>query len=240
MATTAPKGDDRSEKRRRPFGKATTVYETEICVGAQDTRTYCPGSCLREYVDKGYCAYTYVVPPGSRAGGCSPPVQLAETKEETGCMRNLYKTSFAGKVVWWRLGLPALCGILPSCSSTAASSEAVFKAVFKWSHPNRDSGNSHSSHLVNPVSRPNADVIPPEAILGKTCTTQTHTRRMQEGVMAHHVSSVSCRHFKLHSPPIYDDAESLYRVYNGRTEVGCLRNEAVQLPAFIGDSWSTY
>ncbi|KAI8516247.1 hypothetical protein Bbelb_048280 [Branchiostoma belcheri] len=33
MATTAPKGDDRSEKRRRPFGKATTVYETEICVG---------------------------------------------------------------------------------------------------------------------------------------------------------------------------------------------------------------
>ncbi|KAI8493473.1 hypothetical protein Bbelb_288700 [Branchiostoma belcheri] len=31
MATTAPKGDDRSEKRRRPFGKATTVYETEIC-----------------------------------------------------------------------------------------------------------------------------------------------------------------------------------------------------------------
>ncbi|KAI8514583.1 Fibrinogen- domains (FReDs) [Branchiostoma belcheri] len=58
-------------------------------VGAQDTRTYCPGSCLREYVDKGYCAYTYVVPPGSRAGGCSPPVQLAETKEETGCMKNL-------------------------------------------------------------------------------------------------------------------------------------------------------
>ncbi|KAI8512093.1 hypothetical protein Bbelb_111930 [Branchiostoma belcheri] len=33
MATTAPKGDDRSEKRRRPFGKATTVYETEICLG---------------------------------------------------------------------------------------------------------------------------------------------------------------------------------------------------------------
>ncbi|KAI8513319.1 Angiopoietin 4 [Branchiostoma belcheri] len=37
-------------------------------VGAQDTRTYCPGSCLRGHVDKGYCAYTYVVPPGSRAG----------------------------------------------------------------------------------------------------------------------------------------------------------------------------
>ncbi|KAI8514345.1 Mitochondrial 5'-3' exonuclease and sliding exonuclease [Branchiostoma belcheri] len=34
MATTAPKGDDRSEKRRRPFGKATTVYETEICDAA--------------------------------------------------------------------------------------------------------------------------------------------------------------------------------------------------------------
>ncbi|KAI8481221.1 hypothetical protein Bbelb_410240 [Branchiostoma belcheri] len=34
MATTAPKGDDRSEKRRRPFGKATTVYETEICFAA--------------------------------------------------------------------------------------------------------------------------------------------------------------------------------------------------------------
>ncbi|KAI8513300.1 Fibrinogen- domains (FReDs) [Branchiostoma belcheri] len=65
-------------------------------VGAQDTRTYCPGSCLREHVDKGYCAYTYVVPPGSRAGGCTPPVQLAETKEETGCMKNLDKTSFAG------------------------------------------------------------------------------------------------------------------------------------------------
>ncbi|KAI8514577.1 Fibrinogen- domains (FReDs) [Branchiostoma belcheri] len=78
-----------------------------------------------------YCAYTYVVPPGSRAGGCSPPVQLAETKEETGCMKNLDKTSLAGKVVWWRLGLPALCGILLSSSSTAAASEAVFKAVFK-------------------------------------------------------------------------------------------------------------
>ncbi|XP_019625510.1 PREDICTED: uncharacterized protein LOC109470869 [Branchiostoma belcheri] len=57
-------------------------------VGAQDVRTYCPGSCLREYVDKGYCAYTYVVQPGSRTGGCSPPVQLAEAKEETGCMKN--------------------------------------------------------------------------------------------------------------------------------------------------------
>ncbi|KAI8496704.1 hypothetical protein Bbelb_253590 [Branchiostoma belcheri] len=31
MATTVLKGDDRSEKRRRPFGKVTTVYETEIC-----------------------------------------------------------------------------------------------------------------------------------------------------------------------------------------------------------------
>ncbi|KAI8514585.1 Angiopoietin 4 [Branchiostoma belcheri] len=48
-------------------------------VGAQDTRTYCPGSCLREYVDKGYCAYTYVVPPGSRAGGCSPPIAIRAT-----------------------------------------------------------------------------------------------------------------------------------------------------------------
>ncbi|KAI8488360.1 hypothetical protein Bbelb_339560 [Branchiostoma belcheri] len=41
MATTVRKGDDRSEKRRRPFGKlrrrpfgkATTVYETEIGSG---------------------------------------------------------------------------------------------------------------------------------------------------------------------------------------------------------------
>ncbi|KAI8514591.1 hypothetical protein Bbelb_071820 [Branchiostoma belcheri] len=135
---------------------------------------------------------------------------------------NFTPTLRASKVVWWRLGLPALWGILPSCSSTAAASEAVLKAVFN-------------------ESRPNADVVPPEAkILGKTCTTQTHTRRTLEVVMAHHVSSVSCRHFKLHSPPIYDDAESLYRVYNGRTEVGCLWNEAVQLPAFSGVSWSTY
>ncbi|XP_078663340.1 angiopoietin-2-like [Branchiostoma floridae x Branchiostoma belcheri] len=57
-------------------------------VGAQDTRTYCPGSCLREYADKGCCTYTYVVPPGSRTGGCSPPVQFVETKEETGSMKN--------------------------------------------------------------------------------------------------------------------------------------------------------
>ncbi|KAI8517186.1 response to nematode [Branchiostoma belcheri] len=42
MATTAPKGDDRSEKRRRPFGKATTVYETEICVGG-NSETVCIG-----------------------------------------------------------------------------------------------------------------------------------------------------------------------------------------------------
>ncbi|KAI8519220.1 hypothetical protein Bbelb_024770 [Branchiostoma belcheri] len=40
MATTAPKGDDRSEKRRRPFGKATTVYETEICVGFTTVRMH--------------------------------------------------------------------------------------------------------------------------------------------------------------------------------------------------------
>ncbi|KAI8489056.1 Fibrinogen- domains (FReDs) [Branchiostoma belcheri] len=58
-------------------------------VGAQDTRTYCPGSCLREHADKGYCTYTYVVPPGCRTGGCSPPVQFAETKEETGCTKNV-------------------------------------------------------------------------------------------------------------------------------------------------------
>ncbi|KAI8519241.1 hypothetical protein Bbelb_024980 [Branchiostoma belcheri] len=43
-------------------------------------------------------------------------------------------------------------------------------AVSIRNHPNRDSGNSHSSHLVHmphtpvkPVSRPNADVVPPEA-----------------------------------------------------------------------------
>ncbi|XP_078664358.1 uncharacterized protein LOC144907298 isoform X2 [Branchiostoma floridae x Branchiostoma belcheri] len=60
-------------------------------VGAQDTRTDQAGSVLREYVDKGYCAYTYVVPPGSRTGGCAPPgleSQLAETKEETSRLKN--------------------------------------------------------------------------------------------------------------------------------------------------------
>ncbi|XP_019621184.1 PREDICTED: angiopoietin-related protein 7-like [Branchiostoma belcheri] len=60
-------------------------------VGAQDTRTDQAGSVLREYVDKGYCTYTYVVPPGSRTGGCAPPgleSQLAETKEETGRLKN--------------------------------------------------------------------------------------------------------------------------------------------------------
>ncbi|KAI8513324.1 Fibrinogen- domains (FReDs) [Branchiostoma belcheri] len=82
-------------------------------VGAQDTRTYCPGSCLREYVDKGYCAYTYVVPPGSRFGGCTPPVQLAETKEETGCMKNLDKTSFAGQEPFVRLSKLPLRGVEP-------------------------------------------------------------------------------------------------------------------------------
>ncbi|XP_035663827.1 uncharacterized protein LOC118407459 [Branchiostoma floridae] len=58
---------------------------------AQDTRTDQAGSVLREYVDKGYCTYTYVVPPGSRTEGCAPPGierQLAETKEETGRLEN--------------------------------------------------------------------------------------------------------------------------------------------------------
>ncbi|XP_019634754.1 PREDICTED: microfibril-associated glycoprotein 4-like [Branchiostoma belcheri] len=60
-------------------------------VGAQDTRTDQAGSVLREYVDKGYCTYTYVVPPGSRTEGCAPPgleSQLAETKEETDRLKN--------------------------------------------------------------------------------------------------------------------------------------------------------
>ncbi|XP_078584193.1 uncharacterized protein LOC144866587 [Branchiostoma floridae x Branchiostoma japonicum] len=58
---------------------------------AQDTRTDQAGSVLREYVDKGYCTYTYVVPPGSRTEGCTPPGldrQLAETKEETARLKN--------------------------------------------------------------------------------------------------------------------------------------------------------
>ncbi|CAH1224798.1 FCN1 [Branchiostoma lanceolatum] len=66
---------------------------------AQDTRTDQAGSVLREYVDKGYCTYTYVVPPGSPADGCTPPGQtttstaalerqLAETNEETGRLKN--------------------------------------------------------------------------------------------------------------------------------------------------------
>ncbi|XP_078586198.1 scavenger receptor cysteine-rich domain-containing protein DMBT1-like [Branchiostoma floridae x Branchiostoma japonicum] len=58
---------------------------------AQDTRTDQAGSVLREYVDRGYCTYTYVVPPGSRTEGCTPPGlerQLAETEEETGRLKN--------------------------------------------------------------------------------------------------------------------------------------------------------
>ncbi|XP_035663838.1 soluble scavenger receptor cysteine-rich domain-containing protein SSC5D-like [Branchiostoma floridae] len=60
-----------------------------LCVSfparAQDVRPH------QEYVDKGYCTYTYVVPPGSRTGSFSPPrleEQLAETKEETGRLKN--------------------------------------------------------------------------------------------------------------------------------------------------------
>ncbi|XP_078584191.1 scavenger receptor cysteine-rich type 1 protein M130-like [Branchiostoma floridae x Branchiostoma japonicum] len=60
-----------------------------LCVSfparAQDVRPH------QEYVDNGYCTYTYVVPPGSRTGSFSPPrleEQLAETKEETGRLRN--------------------------------------------------------------------------------------------------------------------------------------------------------
>ncbi|XP_078597312.1 uncharacterized protein LOC144873637 [Branchiostoma floridae x Branchiostoma japonicum] len=62
---------------------------------AQDTRTDQAGSFLREYVDKGYCTYTYVIPPGSRTEGCTPPGlerQLAETKEETRHLKNLVHT----------------------------------------------------------------------------------------------------------------------------------------------------
>ncbi|KAI8486030.1 hypothetical protein Bbelb_361300, partial [Branchiostoma belcheri] len=51
MATTAPKGDDRSEKRRRPFGKATTVYETEICVGDCSAAMFGPEFRLGSLVD---------------------------------------------------------------------------------------------------------------------------------------------------------------------------------------------
>ncbi|XP_078583781.1 uncharacterized protein LOC144866295 [Branchiostoma floridae x Branchiostoma japonicum] len=60
-----------------------------LCVSfpsrAQDVRPH------REYVDKGYCTYTYVVPPGSRTGSFSPPrleEQLAETKEKTARLEN--------------------------------------------------------------------------------------------------------------------------------------------------------
>ncbi|XP_035663831.1 uncharacterized protein LOC118407462 [Branchiostoma floridae] len=60
-----------------------------LCVSfparAQDVRPH------QEYADKGYCTYTYVVPPGSRTGSFSPPrleEQLAETKEETGRLKN--------------------------------------------------------------------------------------------------------------------------------------------------------
>ncbi|XP_035663828.1 uncharacterized protein LOC118407460 [Branchiostoma floridae] len=60
-----------------------------LCVSfparSQDVRPH------QEYVDKGYCTYTYVVPPGSRTGSFSPPrveEQLAETKEETAYLKD--------------------------------------------------------------------------------------------------------------------------------------------------------
>ncbi|CAH1251215.1 PRSS12 [Branchiostoma lanceolatum] len=61
-----------------------------LCVSvparAQDVRTDQAG-----YADKGYCTYTYVVPPGSRTGTFSPPrleEQLAEVKEQTDRLKN--------------------------------------------------------------------------------------------------------------------------------------------------------
>ncbi|XP_078610795.1 uncharacterized protein LOC144881523 [Branchiostoma floridae x Branchiostoma japonicum] len=66
---------------------------------AQDTTSDQPGFVLREFVDKGYCTYTYIVPPGRPTEGCLPPGQtttstavlerrLAETEEETGRLKD--------------------------------------------------------------------------------------------------------------------------------------------------------
>ncbi|KAI8505117.1 hypothetical protein Bbelb_172260 [Branchiostoma belcheri] len=61
MATTAPKGDDRSEKRRRPFGKATTVYETEICLAATSgNNEHCPGNAGRPAVSETGLLFTLI------------------------------------------------------------------------------------------------------------------------------------------------------------------------------------
>ncbi|XP_035663824.1 deleted in malignant brain tumors 1 protein-like isoform X2 [Branchiostoma floridae] len=71
------------------MASAVLLAVLALCVSfparAQDVRPH------QEYADKGYCTYTYVVPPGSRTGSFSPPrleEQLAETKEETGRLKN--------------------------------------------------------------------------------------------------------------------------------------------------------
>ncbi|CAH1224803.1 ANGPT2 [Branchiostoma lanceolatum] len=70
---------------------AVFLLSGSVPARAQDTRTDQAGSVLREYVDKGYCTYTYVVPPGSRTEGCTPPGierQITENEEETGRLKN--------------------------------------------------------------------------------------------------------------------------------------------------------
>ncbi|CAH1251218.1 PRSS12 [Branchiostoma lanceolatum] len=72
---------------------AVLVLCVSVSVRAQDVITDQAG-----YEDKGYCTYTYVVPPGSRTGTFSPPrleeqlaetkQELAETKEEMGRLKN--------------------------------------------------------------------------------------------------------------------------------------------------------
>ncbi|XP_078685470.1 uncharacterized protein LOC144918491 [Branchiostoma floridae x Branchiostoma belcheri] len=78
---------------------AVFLLSSSFPARTQDTRTDQAGSVLRGYVDKGYCTYTYVVPPGNPTEGCPPPgqttisaavleQQLTETKVETGRLKN--------------------------------------------------------------------------------------------------------------------------------------------------------
>ncbi|KAI8502574.1 hypothetical protein Bbelb_192760 [Branchiostoma belcheri] len=77
MATTAPKGDDRSEKRRRPFGKVTTVYETEICAtGSLAGSRGDPGRSQAGTPVAGMVGSALLVDAQTRVSVCDPAARL--------------------------------------------------------------------------------------------------------------------------------------------------------------------
>ncbi|XP_078692654.1 uncharacterized protein LOC144922618 [Branchiostoma floridae x Branchiostoma belcheri] len=122
---------------------------------AQDTRTDQAGSVLREYVDKGYCTYTYVFPPGPRREGCTPPGlerQLAETREETARLKNQVDrlTSLVESLLSRVASLPVTEATPVTQNNAEEVVESAFTCNGKDSGPHPDPENCRKFYMCAP------------------------------------------------------------------------------------------